>query len=223
MPTPLWPYNALPLERFAFNLAPRNLRGPSSVSGVSQIVSQDAGLWQASIGRVYLPDLVSKRLWAALDALMEGGMHPILIPYYVQDRPILPEWKPLYRPVRHSDLSLFSDGTAYQGGVVDVVLATNVPVRGTTAGIHINVGHELQPGQHFSFGERLYRLRTVEYTSENAATITFRPPAREAVTIGERLEFDFPVCRMRLAGDSQMDLEHTPTISSRTARFIEDI
>lgn len=46
---------------------------------------------------------------------MEGGMHPILIPYYVQDRPILPEWEPLYRPVRHSDLALFSDGTAYQG------------------------------------------------------------------------------------------------------------
>src|SRR5690606_29591421 len=134
------------------------------------------------------------------------------------------EWKGLYEPVPHSDDSPFSDGSEYQGGVIDVTLASNIPLRGTTAMIAIHVAHEIQPGQHFSIDERLYRIRTIEHLGEGAATITFRPPAREAAMIGARLEFDFPVCRMRLASDSEMDLAlDYGRWSFPSLNFIEDV
>jgi hypothetical protein len=112
----------------------------------------------------------------------------------------------------------------YQGGVVDVTLASAIPLRGVSANITITAAAQIQPGQHFSIGERLYRVRTIDYTSDTTATITFRPPAREAANLGARLEFDFPVCRMRLASDGEMDLPlDYGRWSFPTVNFVEDV
>ncbi|WP_245414806.1 hypothetical protein [Brucella oryzae] len=84
---------------------------------------------------------------------------------------------------------------------------------------------QLQPGMDFSIGERMYRIRTVQMTGENTATITFRPPARAAAPTGSEMEFDYPVCRMRLATDSEMDLDLDliSQWSFPTVNLIEDV
>jgi hypothetical protein len=71
----------------------------------------------------------------------------------------------------------------------------------------------------------MYRIRTVQMTGANTATITFRPPAREAVSAGTEMEFDRPVCRMRLATDAEMDLDLDLVApwSYPTVNFIEDV
>lgn len=226
MATILWPRSVLKPKRDPFNIAPRTLTGPSSVSGVSQVSASDAGIWKATFA-----DIIIKRGTASILAfraianLLEGRLHPILVPRCCAYQPFDPDWKDLLSRVPHSDTSPFSDGGLYRSRAIDIRLSSNIPLRGTTANIAIVAAGQLQPGQDFSVGERMYRIRTVQMTGVNTATITFRPPAREAVAAGTEMEFDRPVCRMRLATDAEMDLDLDLVApwSYPTVNFIEDV
>lgn len=226
MATILWPRSVLKPKRDPFNIAPRTLAGPSSVSGVTQVSASDAGIWKATFA-----DIIIKRGTASILAfraianLLEGRMHPILVPRCCAYQPFDPDWKDLLNRVPHSDTSPFSDGGLYRSRAIDIRLTSNIPLRGTTANIAIITAGQIQPGQDFSVGERMYRIRTVQMTGENTATITFRPPAREAVSAGTEMEFDRPVCRMRLATDAEMDLDLDLIAqwSFPTVNFIEDV
>ncbi|WP_421565906.1 hypothetical protein [Ochrobactrum sp. EDr1-4] len=226
MATILWPRSVLKPKRDPFNIAPRTLAGPSSVSGVSQVSASDAGIWKATFA-----DIIIKRGTASILAfraianLLEGRMHPILVPRCCAYQPSDPDWKDLLNRVPHLDTSPFSDGGLYRSRAIDIRLISNIPLRGTTANIAIVAAGQLQPGQDFSVGERMYRIRTVQMTGANTATITFRPPAREAVAAGTEMEFDRPVCRMRLATDAEMDLDLDLVApwSYPTVNFIEDV
>jgi len=226
MATLLWPLGVLPPRELMIDIAPRSLAGPSSVSGVSQVVASDAGIWKATYAGIPVVDDQKVLAWRAINNLLEGRLISILVPIWRWYQPVPAEADELalYDPVPHSDQSPFSDGSMYQGGVIDVTLASSIPLRGVTANISIKSADMIQPGQHFSIEGRLYRVRTVNYTSETTAAITFRPPAREAASVGARLEFDFPVCRMRLASDGEMDLPlDYGRWSFPTVNFIEDV
>lgn len=226
MATILWPRSVLKPKRDPFNIAPRTLAGPSSVSGVSQVSSSDAGIWKATFADILIKrGTASVLAFRAIANLLEGRMHPILVPRCCAYQPFNPDWKDLLNKVPHSDASPFSDGGLYRSRAIDIRLTSNIPLRGTTANIAIVTAGQLQPGQDFSVGERMYRIRTVHMTGENTATITFRPPAREAVTAGTDMEFDRPVCRMRLATDAEMDLDMDLVApwSYPTVNFIEDV
>ncbi|MGU3401580.1 hypothetical protein ACLBWS_17910 [Brucellaceae bacterium D45D] len=226
MATILWPRSILKPKRDPFNIAPRTLAGPSSVSGVTQVTASDAGIWVATFA-----DIIIRRgspsvlLFRAIANLLEGRLHPILVPRCCAYQPFDPDWKDLLHKVPHSDASPFSDGGLYRSRAIDIRLTSNIPLRGTTANIAIITAGQLQPGQDFSIGERMYRIRTVQMTGANTATITFRPPAREAVAAGTEMEFDRPVCRMRLASDGEMDLDVDLVApwSYPTVNFIEDV
>lgn len=224
MATIRWPIKVLPARNVQFDIASRSLSGPASISGAVQVVSSDAGIWKATLDGIIVTGRQSILAWRGIANLLEGRLGSILVPLCKGYQPFLPEWGSLYAPVPHSDDAYFSDGAGYVSQVIDVTLAGSVAARAVSANVHISVADMLQPGQHFSIGERLYRLRTVTYTSDTTAAITFRPPLREAASLGDRLNFDDPVCRMRLASDSEMDL---PLELNRTARptisFVEDV
>jgi len=220
--TILWPVHVLRPQNVAFDIAPRSLAGPSSVSGFSQVVASDAGIWKARLGSV----IVSRRnhvlAWRAIDALLEGRLNPILVPLCRAYQPVPADF--VDDDVPHSDDAPFDDETEYDGSVISVFLAADMAVRAVSGSVNIAYAGTLQPGQHFSLGERLYRLRTVTYTGANTADITFRPPLREAAAVGAVLEFDNPVCRMRLVSDQEMNLELAGRRrSAPTVNFIEDI
>lgn len=226
MATLRWPERVLRPQSVAFNIAPRSLAAPSSVSGFTQVVSSDAGIWTATFENVVVTDRTKVLAWRGISALLEGRLTPILVPLCRAYQPV-PDGAVdagLYDPVPHSDDSPFDDDSEYQGRVIDVTFSSAAAKRATSANITVTYADTLQPGQHFSVGERLYRLKTVVYSSDTAAAITFQPPLREAVSIGDSLEFDDPVCRMRLASDGEMDLlldgrrRALPTVS-----FIEDV
>lgn len=226
MATPLWPLDVLPPRNLAFDLAPRSLSGPASVSGIAQVAASDAAIWTATYDAVPIVDDQKVKAWRAIDMLTEGRLFPVLLPFtrFYQPVPEGAEDNGLYDAVPHSDAALFSDGTGYVGRVIDVALAGSIAPRSVSANVVINYAARLEPSQHFSIGERLYRLRTVVYTSETTAGITFRPPLREAASLGTQLEFDDPVCRMKLAspGEMKLSLEYGrwgfPTVN-----FIEDL
>ncbi len=207
MATILWPRSVLKPKRDPFNIAPRTLAGPSSVSGVTQVTASDAGIWKATFSDIIIrrgsPSVLAFR---AIANLLEGRLRPILVPRCCAYQPFDPDGNGAAVKVPHSDISPFSDGGLYQSRSIDIRLTSNIPLRGTTANISLITAGQLQPAMDFSIGERMYRIRTVQMTGENTATITFRPPAREAAPAGSEMEFDYPVCRMKLATDSEMDL-----------------
>jgi hypothetical protein len=211
----------------AFDLAPRTLAAPASVSGITQVVATDAGIWKATYGDV----LISKRdhvlMFRALGALLEGRLGSILVPLCYAYQPRVdtdPGAVPPFWEVPHSDEAFFDDGSGYVGTINSVTLVGALPARAIAGNITIAYGGTIEPGQHFSIGERLYRVRTVTYTDATHATITFRPPLREAASAGAVVDFDDPVCRMRLATDSAMDLELAlHRFGQPTVTFLEDL
>lgn len=218
-----WPIGILPARDVSFDIASRSLAGPTSISGKTQTVSTDAGLWKATLGSILIRDRNSRLAFRAIANLLEGRLHPILVPVCRADQPVVDGIDGLYDEVPHSDDAFFDDDTGYVGGSIEVLSAA-MAVRAVSGAITIAYGGTLEPGQHFSVGERLYRLRTVEYTGTNTANITFRPPLREAVAYGDYLEFNDPVCRMRLVSDDQMDLElQLRRFGSPSVSFIEDV
>lgn len=224
MATPRWPERVLRPQNVAFDLAPRTLSGPASISGAVQVVASDAGIWTAAFTGVVINSRDRVLAWRGIAAMLEGRIGSILVPLCRGYQPVLPDWQGLYEPVPHSDGAFFGDGSGYVGQVVDVRLAGSVAVRATSANITIGLADTIQPGQHFSIDDRLYRIKTVAYTSEMTATITFRPPLREAASLGDRLEFDDPVVRMRLATDHEMNLDlQLRRFAAPTVNFVEDV
>ncbi|MBA3576179.1 MAG: hypothetical protein H0W39_00985 [Sphingomonas sp.] len=223
MATIMWPIHVLPARDVSFDIAPRSLAGPSSVSGFGQVVASDAGIWKATLASVHINSRQTRLAFRAIDTLLEGRLNPILVPLCRGDQPVPAGAVEagLYGQIPHSDDAFFDDDSGYVGTVIDVVAAANVAARAVSMTVTVNYAGDIEPGQHFSVGERLYRVRSF---NEDTGAMTFRPPLREAVTAGERLEFDNPVCRMRLATDDAMNLDlqlrrfGTPTVS-----FIEDL
>jgi hypothetical protein len=218
-----WPVGVLRPQNVAFDIAPRSLAGPASVSGKTQVVSSDAGIWKATFGNLVIRDRDAVLAHRALSALLEGRLGTILIPLCrgYQPVPAGAEDAGLYDPVPHGDGTPFGDDSEYHGGVIDVTAAADAPVRAVSMTVTVDVAGDIQSGQHFSIGERLYRVRSF---ATDTGILTFRPPLRELVPAGARLEFDDPVCRMRLASDDAMDLELSlRRFGSPTVNFIEDV
>lgn len=221
-----WPCDVLIARNVSFDIAPRTLAGPTSVSGKTQTVSTDAGLWKATLGSIVIRNRTERLVFRGLSTILEGRLTPVLVPLCRADQPV-PSGAVaagLYDGVPHSDDAYFDDDTGYVGTVIDVSFASNYGVRSTAAAVYVNYADTLMPGQHFSVKERLYRLRSVEYTSATTADITFRPPLRESVVAFDVLNFDDPVCRMRLVDDAQMDLDlQGRRFSSPSVSFVEDV
>lgn len=221
-----WPEKVLRPQGVAFDVAARSLTGGATIEGAAQVVSSAAGLWTATFERVSIRSRNQVLCARALSALLEGRTTPILVPTCrgYQPVPAGAVTDGLYDAVPHSDETFFSDGSGYVGGVIDVQLSSTIVAGATTGQIAVNYAGAIEPGQHFSIGERLYRVKSIEFSDATAATIKFWPPLREAASIGTRLEFDDPVCRMRLASDREFDLLlDGRRFGNPTVNFVEDL
>ena len=225
--TIMWPDKVLPPQNVNFDIAPRTLAGPSSISGYTQVVASDAGLWKATFGNVVVNRRDRVLTFRAIAVLLEGRLNPILVPrcHAYQPNPgnadsLAPGF---YDGVPHSDGTFFSDGTGYVGSTFSATIRFNLAIRAVSLVLDIEAGGgTIQPGQDFSIGERMYRVRSVTYSSSATATVAFRPPLREAVAAGTSVNFDKPVCRMRLASDDEMNLElQLRRFGAPTVNFIE--
>lgn len=217
-----WPVNVLAPTTVNFDIAPRTLAGPSAVSGFTQVSSSSAGIWRFTLANIPVYTKAHALTWRAIDAILEGRLGTILVPLCrgYQPTPAGAD----YAPVPFSDDATFGDGSEFQGSAINVQLTTAIIVGAVSASVSISYADTLQPGQHFSLGERLYRLKSVIYTSNTTADIKFTPPAREAASAGDRLEFDDPVCRMRLASDMEMALPlEMRRLANPTVNFLEDV
>lgn len=222
-----WPRQTLPPQQPMFHIAPMNISGPVSGSGAADVISGDAGFWRASYGSVVVTTRDRVLTWRAISAKLRGRLYPILVPYcgMYQPFPLDENGKPIFPGVvPHSDGTYFSDGTGYFQGNISVTLNASKAVRAVTGTVTVNAAGTIQPGQVFSFGERMYEIIDAEYLNETTVSLTWQPPLREAVAAGAVLNFDRPVCRMRLATDNEMQLQLD--MNKRgfpTVNFVEDL
>lgn len=215
-----WPDQVLrPQSQAEFDIAPRTLAGPSSVSGFTQVVSSDAGIWKATLPNIPMRGRDEVLAFRAIAALLEGRLGTIMVPRCRGYGPS-PEGAD-YSDIPHSDETLFYDDVGYAGGAISVSVVTAAAARAVSIDVEIVSAGEIEAGQDFSIGERMYRVRSVVYDDDTHATITFRPPLREAVAAGAELNFDAPACRMRLASDDEMSGAAKGSVIS--VRFIEDV
>lgn len=222
--TIMWPVHVLRPYSVAFDIASRSLAAPSSVSGKTQVVSSDAGIWKVTFGGIIVRTRNEVNVFRAISNLLEGRLNAILVPFCRGYQPINADAVDAYDGVPHGDDMPFDDSSEYVGGANQVTLTAPISARAVSANLAIDYGGTIEAGQHFSLGERLYRVRTVVYTGTNTATVTFRPPAREAAIAGATVDFDTAACRMRLATDSEMDLDLMGRRTANpTVNFIEDV
>ncbi|MCV9965451.1 hypothetical protein OIU34_26590 [Pararhizobium sp. BT-229] len=206
-----------------FALTPMSIHGPISGTNVADAIQSDGPFWRVTYGNVVVNKDIKVRVFRALAAVLDGMSTPILMPYCRKFQPI-PEGAVLKGTVPHADGTTFSDGTGYKRSGTDVRLRGDLARRTSTATVDIFAAGTLEPGQVFSFGERLYELRKVDYVTLTRAAIKFRPPLREAVNDGESLNFDSAVCRCRLLTDTQMDLKLTLNKTAMpTVELVEDL
>jgi len=218
-----WPRSVLPPQQPMFHIAPMNISGPVSGSGAADVISGDAGFWRASFGSVVVTTRERVLTWRAISAKLQGRLFPILVPYCALYQPF-PAGVARGGVVPHSDGAYFSDGTGYLSGSINVYLNDDRPQRAVSGTITVDVSDVIQPGHVFSFGERLYEVGDVEYLSETVAEITWKPPLRDAVSAGTELNFDAPVCRMRLVSDGEMQLQLDMNRRGfPTVNFVEDL
>lgn len=213
MATIVWPRSALPPRHFSIDPAYRNLAGASNILGASQIAASDAGLWKATFAEFAVHQQGADRikLWHALSALVEGRLNPVLMPVPVTGRRPLPAGitdldieYPVVVP--HEDDALFDDDTGYVTTFIHIEVSANAARRSTQLSLVKTVAGDLEPGMRFSIGERLYQIKAIVSQTASAATIRLNFPLREAASSGDLLEFDNPVCRMRLTDDAALDL-----------------
>lgn len=216
-----WP-DILRPQKIKIDLAHRSLRGPTAQSGYTQVVSNSAGLWTASYDSIPVYTSAMIRCWRALDSLIEGQLGIISIPAW--DFPRSPNaigelGLNIYSNTPHDDDSFFDDDSGYQSAWTNVSVGTAASIGATTVVLSKETASTLEPGHRFSINDRLYQIKSITSQDSTSATITIRPPLREAIVVGDRAEFDYPRVKVRLTDDKamQLDLNYngyaTPTLS----------
>jgi hypothetical protein len=198
-------------RRLVWALAAGTASGGRTISGAEPKARLDGGgVWIAGMGDVQVSSADQVRCWEALSAVLDGGATPVVMTCRRERFTPWPGSVTDPYEATHSDDAPFSDGSVY---VSDVVLASvyeAAALRATTLKIAIAAGAALRGGEYFSiehetFSHRMYKIGGVVEGS-GYTELTIRPPLREAVAAGTRVEFDNPKCVMQLATPDAMDL-----------------
>ncbi|ARR53491.1 hypothetical protein HY78_08680 [Rhizorhabdus wittichii DC-6] len=192
--------------------------GPS-LSGIEEPIATDGGgVVVADFMNGDLAEREEVLAWRAFAASLDGGAAQVLV--HFGDRYHQPVGDPASVP--HSDGTPFSDDEEYSSGGADYVTVGSAALRATRLTI---TGASVLPligGEWFSIAHPTWGWRAYNIVSIDSATIEFRPPLREAVSAGTRVEFDDPRCVMRRAQPTSNALNvgryGAPSIS-----FVEDM
>lgn len=176
----------------------QTLKGGTALSGDQDVVSTDGG------GRVFaefsagaLVDRDKVLAWRALLARLEEGVTQVVVPFCdVRHTPYGGEHR-----VPHSDGTPFSDGALYRGGGPVAASISDVPLRGTAIAFTFAAARPLIGGEWFAIehpnkGWRAYKVKEIVSDYNGEVGVRFSPPLREAVTVGQPLDFRDPRCLM---------------------------
>jgi hypothetical protein len=209
------------------------LDGGTSLSGISEPIAIDGGgYWQgdwtnANFGGRDNAKRAKTLAWRAVNAGLSGGQRAAVRFGDRWHQPVGP-----FATVPHSDQTPFSDGSEYAsgGGVASTVLAV---VNGQTGGLNCTIldisfsaPKPLIGGERFTYVHPTWLDRAAEISSiediEGGKRITFQPPIRGGIEVGDALDFNNPRCVMRRASPATNSL-NLGLFSSASISMVEDM
>jgi hypothetical protein len=179
--------------------------GGRSMAGIEQLGAlSGGGLWSITFGEVNLWAREKFMAWRALEAALDSGATPILVP--LGDRRHAPVTSP---PVSlaFDDDALWDDGSGWTASEVTATTTADAALRATSltfafAGPVDLVGGEFLSVLHAGgLGWRLYQIVRLTDNGGGSYTAVIRTPLRAAVASGTPLNFEAPRCVCRLDGD----------------------
>ena len=228
---PMFPVDFLRPTKVSFDLVGSGVDGGVNGAGQSSsLETSGGGMWAATYGDMMLegPDERFEALsW--LGARLNGGFRNIVVPL-VNDKvgafPIIGgAVRPIVKGIPHSDGSLFDDGSGYSQSTVygemrasASVGAGVVTMRVYGAGRKMFRWSDFFSIYHSTKGWRLYRsweLRSQTDEENPVSTIAISPPLRQALAVGDRVEFARPRCVMKLQKGATVPWDYSGFYSSR--------
>lgn len=212
-------------NEFQADLDRRTISGGEALNGDEDLIATDGGgRVFVEIGDPYLDDADIALAWRALDAYCDGGARAIIVPFC--DGRHQPWAESITVP--HSDDTSFSDETEYAQSGAHGVIAQPAALRATIIHLQgLDLPRDLLGGEWLSIDHptmrwRAYRIAEILDYDAGAGTarLSIRPPLREAVTIGEDVDFAKPRCTMRV--DGGLPSPTSMGYASGSARFVED-
>lgn len=199
--------------------------GGASTTGQEQVVASPTGRWTANVTfNVFSGD--EDQAVLAYRALIRRGRAAVFaVPQYDDRGPAA--YAGLGLPaagVSHSDESLFADGVGYAQGLASAALVDGVALNATEMRISLATGLLLVDGMRLGFPDnRLHEIDEVlAWDGGNVWTVRVAPWTRAAYSSGTEINFDNPLCRMRLATDDTGMLNvSSRSLSNPTIEFVE--
>lgn len=212
----------LPPRGIAFNPRGMTASGPPSLTGRTQVWAYDAGFWVAEFPLATLDKGEQINAYRALRAKLSGGANAIRVPAFDYGQapwPLPGGWEAnLIEDGEFSDGTLFTDGTGFFEYAIEVELATAASAGASHIHVTVTTAGTIEEGMLFSPGDRLHVIKE----KLGSTSWLIWPPLREDVAQGTLLNFDKPVCRMRLMNEADMDLSLGRLWQAQpTAMFIE--
>lgn len=187
--------------------------GPS-LSGQERFIASDAGRWRYGF-TVPLRKRDDVLAWRAITGLVEGRAYLIRVP--ICDGLFDPAAVAGIRSsllasigsngVPHSNGAYFSNGAGYAVSLSTATVAAFAGQGATSIRITMPTGLRPDPGQFFSDGDRIYKVKTATLVSGTTYTVTFTPRLRQAIQGGADISFDRLRCLMRIADDEAIRTE----------------
>lgn len=199
--------------------------GGAGTTGQEQVVASPTGRWTASVTFNVFSGSEEQAVLAYRSLIRRGRAAVFAVPQYDDRGPS--GYAGLSQPrqgVPHSDESRFADGVGYGQRLASATFAGSVALNATQMLISIGTGLILTEGMRFSTPDnRLYEIDEVlAWDGGNTWSVRIAPWTRAAYATGTELNFDTPLCRMRLATDDTGMLSvSTRSLSNPTIEFVE--
>jgi hypothetical protein len=211
-----WPIATLRPRNITRHIAARTTAGTTAASGFTQRVATPAQAWVIKYDGILLATKAQILAWGALAAALDGGANPILVPLVEGDR--------IVRPTPFDDGTEFGDGTSFDDlGGASGTISGGASAGDTEIDVAMPAGVTIEPGEHFTIGERLYRVVVVVGEVADVWTLNIRPPIREDASGGTVVSWGTLWVKCRLASDDQMMMPLDPAgMGVGTVAFVED-
>jgi len=218
---PFWPRALAPQSIGSPSLVKPLIEGPHPISGTAQVAISDAGFWQFQLQDIPVYDATSGGipvaagnkllLWRALYHGTLAMGRPVYMRLFDWSRsPRARAGLPLFGPVSSfSDGSILSDGTSFQQGAGDVVIAANAAYRASSIVVDVQSAAVPVAGDFFSAGDRLHVIHAAIPDDSIAGrwTWSIAPGLRYAVTVGDVVEVADPICKMVISPRDRSKVE----------------
>lgn len=192
--------------------------GGTALSGVDDTIETDGGgYWQADFGNGETMDRDTTLAWRAINAAMDNGSAPVIVEFCDK----------LHQPIG-GEMGIAGQGDqlldlrSYAPTGVTAQVVANANLRATTLAAIIASEIEVEGGERFTIDHPTWGPRCYEVLSKSGTQVKFRPPLREAITVGTPLDFENPRCKMRRISDPSNALS-IGRYGSCSITFVEDM